>query len=179
MNTFFKKLFKSNVIKSSQVADELNQLIREETDKKLSSLNLINSKESDFDFILNCSYFFSYLLATRNNDINISSTAIENVTHNFATYLIETYIDQYNLEKDKDKYLNRLYKETKDLVNLYENSKEKRKMNSIKQVAENLLTNLEGDNSNKLELLSNLIVHNMTLSQDYLLNISRRYSLSN
>jgi|GEM_PF-6120840 len=179
MTKLFKKLFKSNVIKCSEVADELIQLIREESNKKLAALNLTNDRESDFDFTLNCSYFFSYLLATRNNDININSVAIENITHNFATYIVDYYIEQYNLEKDTDEYLNKLYKKTKALINLYENSKEKRKMNSIKKVTENLLANLEEDNSNKLELLSSLIIHNMTLTQDFLLNISRRYSLAN
>ncbi|PRX32548.1 hypothetical protein BX659_10497 [Orenia metallireducens] len=179
MSKLFKKLFKSNVIKCSEVADELIKLIREESDKKLAVLNLTNTRESDFDFILNCSYFFSYLLATRNNDININSAAIENITHNFATYIVDYYIKQYNLKGDTDEYLNKLYKETKALINFYENSNEKRKLNSIKKVAKKLIAPLEDNNSTKSDLLSNLIIHNMTLSQDYLLNISRRYSLAN
>ncbi len=179
MTFFFNPFSKYHKTNCSNIAEQIFNFIVKEK-KNISDYDIIKNSKADTDLFLIHIYLFSFIITTRNNDININPQKIENITNKLLHLLIDSYFNESDSNINKNSLFKKIKQDTSNMVTLYENNIKYGKSKSITKVINFLVEKFKITNkATNEECFFDISAYSITFFQDFLINISQNYSIAN
>lgn len=173
-----KKIF-SNSVSSDHIGQSLAELLLgNEHDDILEMLSeKIGVTESEIAMLLPSLYLFSYKVVTKRNALQLSSSVLDNIYYSFKYHLVHISVSRYNLKQAETLVAGRVSSEVDKYIKIY-NAQQEIDFKEIVTFVHKSLIGVEKDLEISMYLLE-LLYSNITIIQDYLIDLSVKNTIIN
>ncbi len=173
-----KKIF-SNSVSSDYIGESLAELLLgKEHDVVVEMLSKkMGVTESEIALLLPSLYLFSYKVVTKRNALQLSSSVLDNIYYSLKYYLVNISVSRYNLKQAETLVVGRVSSEVDKYIKIY-NTQQERDFKEIITFIHKSLIGVEKDLEISMYLLE-LLYSNITIIQDYLIDLSMKRTIIN
>ncbi len=164
----------SNSVSSDYIGQSLAELLLGKGHDNIVEMlsNKMGLPENEIALVLASLYLFSYKIVIKRNALNLSSSVLDNIYYSLKYHLVHNSVNRYNLKQAETLVAGRVCSEVEKYLTIY-NNQQKTDFKEIITFVHKSLLGVERNLEISMYLLE-LLYRNITIIQDYLIDLSMK-----